>query len=377
LRGHGIRPRAVSAIIRKDLREFSRDRLWMVLTPVSLLLVIVVFLILPDHTGSRMVVGVYPERLAEYASGFPEVLSGNGIEIAGFSSPEKLAEAFSSEGGADGISAGVAFPADFPAGLASNEGMTVSLWLSGTLPPGARRALSSGIRELGFALEAIVRGSDPREQLPVSLPELSAMFPEVGSHGSGLSTRQLMRPMLVILILLVEALALAGLVSMEIEQRTATALLVTPAGTGDLLTAKCITGILLAVSQAVIFLLATGAFAINWPLVSVLILLGAGMASAVGMMSGAGGRDFIGTIFFGMMFIIPLMVPAISVLFPGRPSLIVRLLPSYGLVESFYGVLGQGKGWAFAGPHMLATLAWVAALMTFALVILRRRVRSL
>ncbi|MBN2607500.1 MAG: ABC transporter permease [Candidatus Fermentibacteraceae bacterium] len=361
----------------KDLREFSRDRLWMVLTPVSLVFVVIVFLLLPDRTGFRMAVGVYPERLAEYASGIPEILSGSGIEILGFSSPGKLEEEFSSEGVTEGISAGVAFPADFPEGLASTGGMTVRLWFSGTLPPGTERALSSGIRELGYALQAVVRGSDPLGQLPVRLPELSCIFPEAGSNEAQLSMRQRMRPVLVMLILLVEALALAGLVSMEIEHRTATALLVTPVGTGDLLAAKCITGMLLAASQAVVFLLATGAFAVDWPLVSMLILLGAGMASAVGMISGAGGRDFIGTVFFGMMLIIPLMVPAVSVFIPGRPSLVLRLLPSYGLVESFYGVLGQGKGWGFAVHHMLVTLAWVTALMTFALVFLRRRVRSL
>ena len=156
-----------------------------------------------------------------------------------------------------------------------------------------------------------------------------------------------------------------------------TALLVTPARVGDFLVAKCITGTILAVSQAFLFLLATGGFSFDWLLVSLLILLGAGMVSAVGMLSGTSGRDFMGTLFYGTIFVIPLMIPALSIMFPGEPSVIIRLLPSYGLVKAMSGVLGEGMGWSFAAPHIKTTLLWDIFLLGSAFFLLKRRVESL
>ena len=61
--------------------------------------------------------------------------------------------------------------------------------------------------------------------------------------------RDKLRPMLAILILMLSAIAIAGLVAVELERRTAAALLVTPVRVGDFLVAKGITGTVLGISQ--------------------------------------------------------------------------------------------------------------------------------
>lgn len=366
----------ITAIVVKDLREFSRDRLWMLLTPLSLIMVILVFLLLPDRTEQRIVLGIYPQGTASMLSTAAGDRGPSGIEVVGFSSVENLEEAVRSGSGGE-VSAGLAFPADFPDGFAAGRSAEVRVYLPSSVPSEFRRALESGVREMGYALRAVLRGEDPLNALPVELPGFMSLFEESAEHAGPLPARQRLRPLLVIMLLLVESLALAGLVSTEVEHRTASAILVTPAACSDFLAGKCITGILLAVVQAFLFLLATGAFSFNWPLVSTLIIAGAVMASAVGMLAGTGGRDFIGTIFFGILLIVPLMIPAISALIPGRPALVVRLLPSYGLVQAMTGVLGEGAGWDYAAPHVMSTLAWDAVLLTAALLLLRRKVRSL
>ena len=367
----------IAAIVLKDLREFSRDRLWMILTPISLIFMIALFLILPDTVSETITLGVYPSYLAESFSILIDREAGEfqGLEIIDFADEDQLADAVLWDSGE--VSIGIALPVDFTESLLSGSGGIVSVYVSESVPQEMRRALASGVREIAYAVQAIYSGNNPMSTLPVELPHLQAAILGEDMAGRQVPLRDRVRPILVIMILLIEALALAGLVSVEIEHRTATALLVTPARTGDFLLAKCVTGTILAVSQAFLFLLATGGFLFDWLIVSVLILLGAGMASAVGMLSGTSGRDFMGTLFFGTLFIIPLMIPALSIMFPGTPSIIIRLLPSYGLTEAMYGVLGEGRGLRFAAPHIMTTILWDVLLLGSAFFILRRRVESL
>ena len=65
--------------------------------------------------------------------------------------------------------------------------------------------------------------------------------------------------MLAFFVLMVEAFALASLIAGEVQAKTVTALLVTPARTGDVLAAKTILGTLLAFIQAALLLLAVKA----------------------------------------------------------------------------------------------------------------------
>ena len=362
----------ILSIVRKDLREFLRDRLWMVLTPLSLIIVVGIFLVLPDEMSQDLTLGIYPEEAAGTLNMMVQTRREHlhSIEIVAFESREQLAAAVLDPESPDSVRSvplGIAFPENMLDMKLDGGTEQVDLYLSASVPPAIARAVESGIRETGFALQAVLSGRNPLNNLPVTLPDIESRI--VGENR--------LRPMLVVMILFIEALALAGLVSVEIQHRTVTAVLVTPAAMGDFLAAKCLTGIILAMLQAFVFLFATGPFTVNMIPVSLLILTGAMMASAVGMLSGAGGRDFLGTMFFGILLLVPMMIPAIASLFPGRPSLLIRLLPSYGLLEGAAGTIGEGLGWDFAAPHLLSTAAWAAGLLVLAFVILKRRAESL
>ncbi|MBD3278976.1 MAG: ABC transporter permease subunit [Candidatus Aegiribacteria sp.] len=372
----------ILSIVRKDLREFIRDRLWMVLTPLSLVVVVGIFLVLPDELSQDLTLGVYPEEAASALKLIVETQRENlnSIEIVAFGNREDLAAAVLSPASSDSVRSvplGIAFPGNM-LDMQLDEGTEqVDLYLSASVPPAIGRAVESGIREAGFALQALLTGRNPLGNLPVSLPNIESRIVGVNRFGQNYTLRDRLRPMLVVMILFIEALALAGLVSVEIQHRTVSAVLVTPASMGDFLVAKCLTGIILAMFQAFVFLFATGPFSVNLIPVSLLILSGAMMASAVGMLSGAGGRDFLGTMFFGILLLVPMMIPAIASLFPGRSPLIIRLLPSYGLIEGAGGTIGEGLGWEFAAPHLLSTAAWAAGLLVLSFAILKRRAESL
>ncbi len=160
----------------------------------------------------------------------------------------------------------------------------------------------------------------PETPLPETEPSAGDIILGTDRAGDQVSIREKMRPMLALFVLMIEVLSMASLVSSEVLTRTVTAVLVTPAQVGDFLAAKTIYGTILAMSQAIIVLLAIGAFtAHNWPLLVLTMLVGSVMFTGVAMIVGSAGKDFIGA-FYSMLFMLPLMYPAFAVLFPGTAT---------------------------------------------------------
>ena len=178
--------------------------------------------------------------------------------------------------------------------------------------------------------------------------------------------------------LIIETFALSSLVATEIQARTVTAVLVSPTRVSDFLAAKGILGTGMAFAQAVLLLLIIGSFA-NQPfiLLAARVLLGAVLVTGFGLIAGSAGKDFIETLFYGMAFMIPLMIPAIAVLFPGSAAVWVKILPSYGLVQAVVQSSAYNAGWPDVLPHLGTALGWCVVAFAAGLVILKRRVETL
>ncbi len=186
-----------------------------------------------------------------------------------------------------------------------------------------------------------------------------------------------MRPLLLIVVLLMEVFALSTLVAGEIAERTATALLATPANAGHLITAKGLFGTALAFSEVVLLGLLIGAFTTSAPLVLTALLLGAFMVTGLGLLAGAFGRDFMDTLIMGMLIMIPLIVPAMAALFPGEMPPWVKVLPTYGLVETVIEASAGGLTWRDAAGALAAMAAWGVGLLALGAWTLNRRVARL
>jgi ABC-2 type transport system permease protein len=275
------------------------------------------------------------------------------------------------------VSIGLAFPENFVNAVLMGERTVVTVYVDAAVPGAISNAMSSAIREAVYGMRAVATGSSPDEALPVTMPEERRIILGEDRSGNQVPLREKMRPLLAVMVLMIEALALAGLIALEIEHRTVTALLVTPARTSDVLLAKGITGTVLGFCQGLLFLAVTRSLNEEWIVVVLLMFLGAVMMSAVGMISGSAGRDFMSTLFLGMAFILPLMIPAIAAVFPGSATIWVRVLPSYGLIEAMVGILGYGRGLRDVLTHVGSVLAWDILLFGAAFFILKRRVEAL
>lgn len=389
MRKGSLRLDIIRAMVGKDLREYSRDKMWMFMAPISLVLMIVIFWVLPKRVNETITVAISPPEFAQAlgwmrnwsATGAAgEKVEVPGLQVLAMADERELAAAVSGkrrDSDKRNVAVGISFPSNFFTSTGTEEKAVVSIYLNAAVPELFGRAAASGIRELSYALRAAAAGKNPLETFPVAIPDLRTVILGEDRAGSQIPLREKMRPLMAVMILLIEALALAGLVAVEIEHRTVTALLVTPARTRDVLAAKCCTGMVLALSQGLLFLFLTQSFRRHGLLVLVLAFLGAFMASAVGMIAGAAGRDFMGTLFVGMLLIVPLMVPAFPAIIPGIAAGWIPMLPSYGLIQAMVETIGYGEGWREAAPHIISTLAWGAVLFGAGLILLKHRVETL
>jgi ABC-2 type transport system permease protein len=324
---------------------------------------VALFWVLPASVEETVPLGVHLDGGRPLLAGLQVGGATAGVDVVAFDDGDELAAAVL-EG--HEVVAGLDFPDGFLAAVAAGEPTTVRVLLPADAPEELRPALTALVRELAFSLA----GEPP----PVTLPELDEAIVGVDRSGDLVSLREQLRPFFVFVVLLVEMFALASLVAAEIHQRTITAILVTPARVVDVLAAKSILGTALAFGQAVLILLATGTFTRGWPILVVALLLGAVLVTGMAMISGSLGRDFLGIVGWSVLFMLPLAVPAVAVLFPGTAATWVQALPTYGLVRVIIGVTAYGDGWSAVATDLVMLTAWGVAAFAVGVLVLRRRV---
>jgi ABC-2 type transport system permease protein len=409
------RTQIIGALLRKELKAYSRDTLYLFLTGLVLIAIVVIFWVVPDTVEEQITLAVSPpvamlvedareelgrlgatdEQLAELDQAD---LSGGeeGLDLVEFDSAEDLRgvvegrlEAWRTDDGdlvlrdrAEGderpanaerlvIDIGIAFPPTFISDVAAGrERVEVTVYSDAGVPAEIQGAMRSFVREAGYQLAG--------RELPVTMPDDDRIVLGSDRVGDQVSLRDKLIPMMAFLVLLMETFSMSSLISVEVLQRTATAILVTPARVSDFLAAKTIFGTGLALGQGLIVLALVGAFtADNWSVLIVTMLLGAMMFTGIAMVVGSSGKDFMGQLFYSMLFIIPLMIPTFSVLFPGSAAAWVRAMPTYPIINTLVETSIYEAGWSEVWSQLLYALAWVAAIYGIGLVSLKRKVESL
>jgi len=366
----------ITSIVRKDLLEWSRDKFWVAISALVLVVFAIMFWLLPDSAEETIHVGVYPAALGEvFTQAAAADQDAAGLDVVGFGSEEELVSAIE-EG--KKIQIGLAFPGDFTTSAFSGESSTVHVYVDGAVPEEVTNAMTAMVRELAYATRVLAIGGNPEAAFPATFPEEEVMILGEDRAGSQIPFRDQMRPMIAFMMLIMESLALAALIAVEIQTKTLTALIVTPARTADVLWAKSITGILLALSQVLLILALTNSFANSNVLVLILAaVIGAVMATALGMLTGAAGKDFMGTLFYGMLFLIPFFIPAFAVLFPGSASWVVKVIPSWGMIDTMVNATTHDTNWRDVALPLGYSSAWCAVLFAAGWLQLERRLQTL
>jgi len=409
------RPAIIRALLKKELTAYSRDLVFLALTLVVLVAAPFIFHALPDSVDESITLAVYPpmtemlgearetlkdmgateEQLAELDD-IDLAAEEEGLALVEFESEEQLCgviegslELWQTEGGetvfrdkeagekkpkdAERLKPdiGIAFPDEFIASVAAGKrDLTVTVYSQAGVGDEVQTAMKSFVREAAYQIAG--------RELPVGMPDEDTIVLGDDRVGDQVTMQERMRPLLLFMVLLMETFSMASLVSTEVLQRTVTAILVTPAKVGDFLMAKTIFGTVMSLSQALIILAFIGGLtATNWSLILTVLVMGAIMFTGIALFVGAAGKDFMGQLFYAMLLTVPLLIPALSVMFPGSAAPWVKVLPSYPIIKVLVDATAYGGTWADAWGLLAYAALWLVILYVAGLFALKRKVETL
>jgi ABC-2 type transport system permease protein len=346
--------RIIGILIAKDFSLFFRNRLFLVLTIIGFIFYVVIYFVLPSSINENLEIGLYaPVVLPAFTE-----IEEEGLEIAMVESEEALKEAVI-EGT---YVAGVALPADIMDKLINNEKPNIRLYFTPDVPQEMKETVAVIIRELAYMQTGQALNIETTEEI---------LGPDM--IGTPIPPRDRLRPLLAIIILMVEMMGLANLVSEEVERDTIHALLVTPMSIRDLFAAKGITGTGLAFGQALLFMAVVGGMSGQPLIILVSLLLGGVLVTGAAFLISSVSKDFMSVLAWSIPAFILLIVPSFSVMFPGAITDWIKIIPSYYLVDTVHRVANFGSGWGDIWLNLLILLGYCLVITWVGITVLRRK----
>ena len=351
-----MNPRLIGSLVHKDMSIFFRNRFFALITVVGVVAYVVIYFVMPKSVDDTLELGLYtPVSLPAF-----QQLPVAGLEFQSVDSEEQV-----KQGVIEGrFMAGVVLPADILDSLPAGQKPRIKVFFAADTLPEIRETIEVIIRELSY--------QQTGQTLAI---ELSGEILGPDLAGTPLPPRDRLRPLLAIMLIMVETMGLATLISEEIERRTIHALLVTPATVADVFTAKGITGISLAFGQAALFMAIVGGLNRQPLVVLVALLLGALLVIAAGFAIGALAKDMLSVLAWSLPVIIILVIPSIGVAFPGSVTGWIKALPTHYLVDTVHRASNFGAGWAEIWPNLLILLGFDLVLGWLGITALRRKTR--
>jgi ABC-2 type transport system permease protein len=351
-----MNPRIIGSLVGKDISIFFRNRFFALVTVIGVIAYIVIYFVMPKSVDDTLKIGLYaPLNLPASIQ-----LKEEGLEFETVASEEQLKQAV-----IDGqFIAGIALPADILDKLQAGQKPRIRVFFAADTPPEIKDAIEVVIKELSY--------QQTGQSLAIEVSQ-EVLGPDLA--GTPLPPRDRLRPLLAVMLIMVETMGLATLISEEIERYTIHALLVTPATVTDIFAAKGITGISLAFGQAALFMAIVGGLNQQPLIVLVALLLGALLVIAAGFLVGALAKDMLSVLAWSLPLIIILVIPSIGVVFPGSVTGWVKVLPTYYLVETVHKASNFNAGWTDAWQSLLILFGFDLVLFWLGIVILRRKTR--
>ena len=348
--------RTIGALISKDLSLFFRNRFFAAMTAFGLIIYLVIYFVMPSSVNESLAIGLYAPVMPPVF----EQMQEEGLEIQVVESEEALREAVT-EGQ---YVAGVALPADIMEKLMSGQKPQISVYFASDTPEEIKDAVEVVISELAYLQTGQALAVEVSEEI---------LGPDM--MGMQIPPRDRLRPLLAVILILMETMFLATLISEEVERRTIQALLVTPMTVRDLFAAKGTLGIGLAFGQGVLFMAIVGGMSKQPLIILVALLLGAVLATGVGFLMASLGKDMMSVMAWFIPVLVILIIPSFGVMFPSTITGWVEAIPSYYLVDTVHRAASFGFGWSDVWRNLLILLGFDLVIVWIGIMALRRKFR--
>ena len=343
--------RRVAIILGKDFKYGSKSFVFILAIVAPLLISLVlnmVFGTFLSQTAKLGFSGQDDSRLAELVS------ASDSVETRSYASTDDLKRAVE----AGTVDMGLAIPEGFDESVSRGSDIVLPAYVWG-------ESLAKNRGILLATINSAVRHLAGQE-VPVHI--------ETTTRGDTQSVRWHDRLLPVILLYAVRIggfMVPASLLVDEKQKHTLSALAVTPTTLADILTAKGLMGVILALVMSIVIMLLNQAFGTQPGLLMMVLGLGAVLAALFGLMLGSLVKD-INTLFAitkatGVL----LYAPVIVYMFPQIPQWIGKIFPTYYIIQPVVEISQEGGMWSDIIPEV-SILAGLIVLM-FAVVNLSSR----
>ncbi len=347
--------RAIRALLKKDLALFVSNRFYLLMTVAGLLVYVAAYFVLPRTVDEALKLAMFAPKMPP---AFQQFTGQPGADVKLFVDVDSLKTAVQK----GDYQAGIALPADIMDSWAAGGRPVIAIYYAAGSPPEVTDAIGALVKELAYAQTGHALAFDTQQEV---------LGPDM--LGQQVALRDRMRPLMAAFILLLEIMSLASLITIETEQGTARALLITPMRPVDLYAGKAIIGMATALVQVLVFMAVVGGFNQQPLIVLVTLVVGSAMAVGVGFLLAAVARDVMAVTGWGLVVFVVLAIPGIGALIPGLLSGWAKVIPSYFLTDTLARVADYGAGWADVAGN-LAILSGVTALtVVLGVIALRRR----
>jgi len=341
------------ALISKDFSLYFRNRFFTVVTVIGIIAYLAIYFVMPKSVDENLEIGLYAPVIPP---GFEQLEEG--LEIQVVESEAELKEAVIS----GRFVAGIKLPVDILDKFISGEKPRISVYFASDVPEEMKGAIELVIGELAYRQTG--------QALAITMTE-EILGPDM--IGMPIPPRDRMRPLFAILLILTETFGMANLIREEIERRTMQALLVTPMTVKELFTAKGIVGISLAFGQAILFMGIVGGLGRQPLIILVTLLLGAVLVTGIAFLIASLAKDMMSVMAWGVVTLIPLIIPSAGVMFPGAITGWVKIIPSYYLVDTVHLAANFGAGWSDVWTNLLILMGFNVAIIWIGIIALRRK----
>jgi ABC-2 type transport system permease protein len=318
-----------------------RNYIFVMAIVLPVLLSLLLSLLFGTFFSDKAKLGLVDEGDSEVPALAAEVDS---LIVKEFESSEELRSAV--ERGA--VDIGVVLPADFDQRVATREPSELIAYVWGESALKHRAVLGTTL----ISLVRDVAGFEPPvEIVSTTLGETQALPWEAR-----------LLPLIVLLSMMIGGLMVPAFsMATERQNRTLTALTITPTTLTDVLASKGLLAVILSGAMALVALTLNNAFGGEPLLLIVALILGASMAAMVGLLLGTLAKD-VDTLFATIKSLgIVLYAPALIYMFPEIPQWIARLFPTYYIIQPVLEITQEGAGLADVLPELAVLVTLIAA----------------
>ena len=316
--------RRTGILLWKEVSKSSRNFLFIMALVVPIVISLVLALLFGTVFSERATLGIVDEGSSQIPG---MAVDMEALIVREYDSSQELRDAVSR----GAVDIGMVLPVGFDDQVAAREPTEVQGYIWGESGLDSRAILGTSI----LALFRDVAGYEP----PVEIVTTTL------GEAQTLPWEDRLLPFVVLMSIMLGGMMVpATSMTQERQDRTLSALTITPATLGEVLTSKGIIGVVVASLMAIVTLAINRAFGGDATLLVGALILGSTMAVVFGLLLGVMTKDInslFGTI-KGMGLI--LYAPALIFMFPEIPQWIARLFPTYYIIRPVIEITQLGAG---------------------------------